>query len=207
MWGSTIRPYVAVLTLCSVASVSQAASLSIQPAEDLMGTVVQGNYFQVDIYMDFTDDPTIGGGFDILYDPSRVSYVNGSFLIAPTLDSDSAFTRDDDPAASALNQVEVNAAEGKVIGAAFGDFIGLTGPSLVGSMTFLAENVGLASFGLSATENLSIGNFISTFTLEPQDVSFAGTSISISPIPVPAAVWLMLSGLAGLAAVMRRKSA
>ncbi len=207
MWGSTFKQYLVAFTLCSMAGASHAASVSIQPSSSVVGSVLQGNYFQVDIYMDFSDDPTIGGGFDILFDSSLVSYVNGSFLIDSELTSDPALTRDGNLASPAANQVDVDVAGGKIVGAAFGDLIGLSGPSLVGSLTFLAENPGLAGFALAATENPAVGNFVSTFTLEEQMVNFSGSSVQISAVPVPAAVWLMLSGLAGIAGMARRKAA
>lgn len=207
MWCSKFKQYLAAFLLCSTVSTVQAASLSIQPAGNATGSVLRGSYFQMDVYMDFSDDPTIGGGFDILFDPALVSYVEGSFLINEGLFSDPALSRDDNLASLAANRVDIDASQGKIIGAAFGDWIGLAGPSLVGSMTFLAENSGLANFALSATENLAVGNFVSTFTLEEQNVSFTGSSVHISPIPVPAAFWLMLSGLTGLVAVTRRKAA
>jgi len=184
---------------------ANAATVSLQPSA--AGSVVQGNQFQIGIYMDFSDDPTIGGGFDLIYDAALVSYVSGSFRVADALGSDPAFTRDDNPASSAANRVDVDAAGGKIIGAAFGDFIGLTGPSLVGSLTFLAANPGLANFALAATQNPLVGNFISTFTLEDQAVNFTGTSLQVSQVPVPAAAWLLLSGLAGVAGLARRKAA
>jgi len=185
------------------ACAAHAATVSLQPS--IGGSVLQGNQFQLEVYMDFTDDPTIGGGFDILYDTSLVSYVSGSFLIDPLLFSDPAFTRDDNPFSPAANRVDF--AQGKIIGAAFGDFIGLTGPSLVGTMTFLAQNAGLASFSLAATENPLVGDFISAFTNEAQAVSFIGTSQQVSAVPLPAAAWLMLSGLASIAGIARRKAA
>lgn len=187
------------------ACVAQAATISLQPA--IAGSVLQGDQFQLEVYMDFTDDPTIGGGFDILYDTSRVSYISGSFLIDPLLFSDPAFTRDDDLLSPTTNRVDVDPIQGKIVGAAFGDFIGLTGPSLVGTLTFLAESSGSANFLLTATENPLAGNFISAFTNDSQVVSFVGTSQQISAVPVPAAAWLMLSGLASFAGIARRKAA
>lgn len=196
---------IGIAALLGSTCVAQAATLSLQPS--VTGPIQAGSEFQLEIFMDFTDDPTIGGGFDLLYDTSLVSYVSGSFLIDPLLFSDPAFTRDDNASSPVANRVDVNALEGKIVGAAFGDFIGLTGPSLVGTLTFLAENSGLANFSLAATENPLVGNFISAFTNEEQSVSFVGTSLQVSEVPLPAAGWLLLSGLAGVAGLARRKTA
>ena len=206
MWGIELKKVLAAGVLSGLTGMANGASMWIAPT-DSVGSIIQGNFFQVEIHMDFTDDPTIGGGFDILYDASLLTYVNNSFLISDTLGSDPNLTRDDNPAASTLNSVEIDTVNGKIVGAAFGDLIGLTGPSLVGTMTFLATEIGNASLSLTATANPAVGGFISTFTLEDQNVDFIGSSIEVSPVPLPAAVWLMFTGLAGIATVSRRQQA
>ncbi len=205
MWGKSIKHSLSAALLCGTVGATQAASIWIEPT-DLGASIIQGNSFQMDIYMDFTDEPTIGGGFDILFDPALVSYVSESFILSPQLGSDPLLSRDDSPQSPPLQQVLVDDNNGKIIGAAFGDLIGLTGPSLVGSLTFIADQVGFAQFGLEATEDPLVGEFYSSFTLEPQVVSYSGREVEISPIPLPAAVWMMLSGLTGLGLLARRRT-
>lgn len=192
-----------VATTLGLNTTANAASISLQLVDS--DPVIQGDIFALNIFMDFTDDPTIGGGFDILYDPTLVSYIGGSFLVEETLFSDPFFTRDDNPLSPASNRVDIDTTQGEIVGAAFGDFIGLTGPSLVGTLSFQAEQAGLASFGLQTTINPLVGDFISAFTNQPQPVDFFGASVAISEVPVPAAGWLLLSAFAGLAGFARRQ--
>jgi hypothetical protein len=86
------------------------------------------NLVKVELWMDFTAEPTLGRGTDIHVDPAAMHYL--SFEFDPSFGTDPAFTRLPDLAAPG----ELNAL-------AFGNFDGLTGPALVGTFTFAARNV------------------------------------------------------------------
>ena len=63
-------------TLLGLASVSaQAVTLSIITSTP---SVKVGDTIELQVLMDFSDDPTLGGGFDIIFDPSLVAYVPNS---------------------------------------------------------------------------------------------------------------------------------
>ncbi len=156
--------------------------------------------------MDFSDDPTLGGGFDIIFDPSLVSYVPNSYITDPLLLSDPDFTRDDNPLVTdPTKQVEIQA--DRLAGAAFGNFGGLAGPALVGPLLFTADAAGTAVFSLGASTSTAVGGFSSAITFTEQFPNFIGTTVTISEVPVPAAVWLFGSGLLGLIGIARRRTA
>ncbi len=180
---------------------TQAGTISLQTTSPV---VTEGDLFELEILMDFTDGATIGGGFDLLFDSSLVSYVAGSYVVDPVLGSDPAFTRDDSASADAAHRIDVGL--DSLIGLAFGNFGGLTGPSRVGTLQFMANNTGFADFGLIDTTNSTVGIFYGSDFSE-QYPNYIGAQIEIEAVPVPAAVWLFGSGLIGLAGIARRRQA
>lgn len=173
--------------LCS-ASIAQAATVSFSNTSVTAGV---GDIFTLDVVMDFTGDPTLGGGTDIFYDASVLSFQSFDFSTA-TLILDPFLSRSPDVLSNELE------------GLAFGDFFGLTGPGVVGTLTFQAIAVGDILLTMAVTsEPLKGGEFISATTfVDSQAVTFGTARVSI--VPVPAAVWLFGSGLLGLVAVARK---
>lgn len=195
-------------TLLGLASVSaQAVTLSIITSTP---SVKVGDTIELQVLMDFSDDPTLGGGFDIIFDPSLVAYVPNSYITDLSLGSDPDFTRDDNPLVTdPTKQVEIQA--DRLAGAAFGNFGGLAGPASVGPLSFTADVAGTAVFSLGASTSAVVGGFFSAVTFTEQFPNFIGTTVTITPItpevPVPAAVWLFGSGLLGLIGIARRRTA
>lgn len=199
--NKAFTPVVAAALLSAYSGV-QASTLSIETSTS---TVNLSDIITLQIMMDFTDDATLGGGFDILFDPNLVSYIPKSYLTDPTLGSDPDFTRDDDPSvldASKLVEVQFD----RLVGAAFGSFSGLSGPSVVGSLSFVADTAGTAMFSVSASTSSSVGGFFSANTFDEQFPNFTGTAVTISGIPIPATFWLFGSGLLGLVGIARRST-
>ena len=194
-----IKPIAATILITAFSS-AQAVTLSITTSTPL---VKVGDTIELQVLMDFSDDPTLGGGFDIIFDPNLVSYNLNSYITDPLLNSDPDFTRDDNPLVTDPNRVEIQA--DRLAGAAFGNFAGLSGPALVGPLSFTAENVGTAVFSLSASTSSVVGGFFSAVTFTEQFPDFIGTTVTI--VPVPAAVWLFGSGLLGLIGIARRRTA
>ena len=193
----------ATAVLMSAISSAQAVSLTLMSSTP---SVAVGETIELQVLMDFSDDATVGGGFDIIFDPGLVSYVSGSYLTDGALGSDPSFTRDDNPTVTdPTKRVEV--LSDKLAGAAFGNFGGLSGPAVVGSLSFIANAGGDAVFSLGASTSASIGGFFSAVSFSEQFPVFTGTTVSVSAVPVPAAVWLFGSGLVGLIGVARRRAA
>lgn len=156
---------------------AQSASISLTPANQ---NVALGDAVTVQLTMDFSEDATLGGGVDVFYDASILQFV--SFVFDAGLGGDPSFERNPDELAGELN------------GIGFGHFEGLSGPSLVGTFTFNTLKTGVVNFLLSAND-FPAGDFISATTFEAQTVSFSGTTVNVSVVPLPAAAWLLMSGL------------
>ena len=175
------------------AGVSHAATVSFGNASVTAGV---NDIITIDLLMDFTDDATLGGGTDIFFNDAVLSFQSFDFS-STTLVLDPAFSR--------LPDADVLA--GKLEGMAFGNFGGLSGPGVIGTLTFQAIAVGDSALTMAVTtEALKGGDFISDNTFGPQVVSFGSANVSVvSAVPIPAAAWLFGSGLIGLAGVATKR--
>src|SRR3990167_8770967 len=84
--------------LVSFITASHAATISLSP---LSQNVALGNPVSLQLNMDFTGDPTLGGGVDIFYDSSRLSFV--SFIFDSGLGDETSLRRLPDVLTNELN--------------------------------------------------------------------------------------------------------
>ncbi len=187
----------AVLLLLS-ATAAQAAvgpwSIWLEPM--LQEAQVGGDPVQMDLWMDFTGDATIGGGVDVTYNHAMLGFV--SWTLNEALGSDASFTRD---------PVE---GMGLLDGIGFGNFGGLGGggQTLVGTLQFVTlGTTGLALVDLAEDAGGAAGEFYSASSYNLQSPGFVGAEVIINAVPLPAAVWMLLGGLGILGVGSRRKSA
>ncbi len=180
----------------AISGIASAATITLLPA---VQTVTQGNQVTITANMDFTGEPTLGGGFDVFFDPSVLSFVSHTYNLGL---GDSSFRRTPDILSGEIN------------GLSFGDFGGLTGPALVVTLVFdtLSAASTLVSLNVNGADGPDgagePGGFYSAVSpYGPQAVSFTGAAVNITPVPLPAAGWLMLGGLGALAGVARRRGA
>jgi hypothetical protein len=177
------------MLLGAMAVGSHAASLSLvytgaNPIDDDNAVVAQINdVLTFDIVMDFTDDPTIGGGFDVVFDTSVFafdSYTNNDI-------GEDGFGRDPDVMSGLLESW------------AFGGFAGVGGPDIVGSVSFVYLG-GIGEILLTATSGIA-GPFVSLANPgATMNVDFGSAAV----VPLPAAAWFFLSGLGALFGVRGR---
>lgn len=186
MKKATIFASCVALIIFGAIVTAQAATISLTP---LTQDVNLGNQAVLKLSMDFTGDSTIGGGIDIFYDSSVLSF--SSFVFDPI------FTASDDPTFRRAG----DDMPGEVNGIAFGNFGGLSGPSLVGTLTF--DTLAIGSAFLSMADNDTPAGGFFSITASPQTVIFEGASVNV--VPVPGAFWLLGSGLIGFAG-FRKKS-
>jgi hypothetical protein len=177
VWISFTAEAARALNLISLTPITQEASL--------------GETVLVALQIQF-DDPTLGGGVDIVFDVSVLGFV--SFEFDAGLGDDPAFRlTPSDPAGG--NRL--------VLG--FGDFAGLAGSRTVGTFTFDAVGPGTASL-TTVSNALPAGPFISAAS--PPDlllVEFEGSTVEV--VPEPGTLGLLALGSGGLLLVGSRSRA
>lgn len=167
----------AVLPLLGASATASAASLFLVP--DAVQNVVDGDILSFDIHMDFSGDPAIGGAFDISFDSSALAFV--SFFRNESI-GDPGFARDPDILDGLLDDWALGAIDG------------IPDIAIVGSVQFQV----LPTMGQSTTIQTQdaqcfspcwiSADFVSTIIVDYGDAT-------VSRVPLPAALWLMLSGL------------
>ena len=189
------------------AAVSQAASISMVPS---FVAANPGDTVAIDVVMDFSDQPTLGGGFDIFYDPTALGFVSWVFDPAMLAVSDPTFTRSPDNCAAGL--VGGCTQAGELNGIGFGDFAGLSGPLPVGTVTFTVLDPspvppGGSTFLTMNDNNTPTGPFFDAASFDEIIVDYNGAEVQVGTtvIPVPPSVWLFASGLIGVVGVARRR--
>ena len=175
-----------IVYLSSISGAQATTSLSLTANNP---TVTAGSQATFELWMDFTGDPTIGGGVDVVFD----NFINGNQL------SFNSYTPEALGDNSLINVPIVNANGKSLDGITFGDFNnGLEGPALVGTLVFNALVAG--DYTLSLIESVDAGGFYS-ISGASQAPAYTSASLIVTPaaVPLPAAAWLMLSGLIGIA--------
>ncbi len=190
----------AALTLMALSATASANFITLSPSGQIVGS---GTQVSLDLYMDFVDT-TVGGAFDVFYDAGLLSFVSFEF--------DAGFLASvADPAFSAFpdNCIDGGSAGGgcadgdaELNGIGFGNFDGITGNHLIGTLTFDALQNGLAVLTM-ATNDAPWEGFISASDASELVVLYTPAKVRI--IPVPAAAWLLGSALLMIAGLRRRR--
>lgn len=154
------------------------------------GTIVAsaGDVITLDIFFDFTGEPTLGGGFNVFYTASQLDFL--TYDIA-------------DFGEPAFNRAPDVAEDGVLLGASVGDYEALEF-GLLAQMSFLVTGNSGFSIELRNAPGLG-GAWISAIDFVTLVTPTFGRIDGVSPVPVPAAAWLFGSALLGLGAI-RRKS-
>lgn len=150
-----------------------------------------GEMVALDLKIDFSGTPTIGGGVDIFFNATGLEFKTWT---AAAL-GDASFRRAPDVLAGELN------------GIAFGDFAGLPQTAKVGTLEFKVLQTGSWLIDLEAN-NAPAGPFYSSTTFGLIPVTFNDTTIhAASVVPVPGAVWFFSSALLAVAGFNRKRAA
>ncbi len=179
----------ALLLMASLAPVAWGGSLSLVPASPSHDTVATGDVVTFEIHMDFTNEPTYGGNFGLLYDATSLGFVS--------------FYRDEsigDPAFSADPDIY----EGFLDNWAAASLDGIPEIAVLGSVTFVVLPTMQASTTLSLTRGGSLDCQWLVFpdATSCYDVDYG--SITIHRVPLPAAGGLLICALVSLGACRRR---
>jgi hypothetical protein len=181
---------------------ANAATISLVPTSS---SVLLGGSIVIDVMLNTTDLISTGL-LDFTYPSSNVSFASFS-INSSVLDSISSAS----PSSSSAGQLN--------------DFSlvslgpGGTNGGRLATMTFNTVNTGLATFGLSL-DNVFFGGpawfwggtgdsraFQAISNTDLASFTLTGASVQINAVPIPAAVWLLGSGVVGLVALKRRKKA
>ena len=187
----------AIALLLGSTSLAQAATIAITPHHS---SAQPGDIVTFELYGNFDDEPTLGGGFDIVFRADQLSVV--SFTYADIGDPAFQFT----PVAS----------PGALTGISFGELFGCPGPDcapdggnfLIGTLDLLVDPLasqGIAFINGPTNSDPAPGPFASGVTFGEQAVDFKGATLAIKVVPIPAAVWLMFGALAALAGLGRTR--
>ena len=174
------------------------------------GAALPGSTISIDIWVDFRPEYTTGGGFDVTYDDAAVDSI--SFAFDPAFDADSSgMSTGVDDGMGLLDGIGF---------AAFNSFGGenndpenpggdseYPGFQLMGTLTVAlsAAFTGMTDFlFIESTSTDFPSNFVGGDDFSSDmDVNFYGSSITV--VPLPAAAWMMLSGLGVLFGFGRKK--
>ena len=175
--------------LCST---SQASLVDVSFSPDKKNVLGLNQTFSFDILGNYTPDGTeklLGGALDLIFNQNILN-VRSVTLNTPT-----------DIAASTGN---INNLTGSVNTIGFATFSGLTGgPFPFASIEF--ESVG---FGQSPLQMFDSNDLVFAWTNEnfdPVTVNSINGVVNVTPVPLPAAAWLFISGLGGLLALMHQR--
>jgi opacity protein-like surface antigen len=138
-----------------------------------------GEPLAFDVHLDFTQDRTIGGAFDVVL-VGGTGTLSWSFA-SSDIGDDPGFRREPDVTADGLT------------GIAVGDFDGITGPGVVGTLTFTPDVAGTQTLGLSDS---MISPWVSDVTFMPQFPEYSGATLDITPeqqVPVGAGGIVLLA--------------
>lgn len=175
--------------------ISNAQGDNIISVKAINSPINVGQQISFELWMDFST-PTIGGGVDVLFNnfsnANQLSYVS----YTPVVFGDPAL----------ISVPAINASNNSLDTITFGDFTsGVSGNQLIGTLLFDTQVAG--NYSLSLTDSTQAGGFydLSSNIINTTYVSADFTVAPTITVPEPAAIWLMISGLSGLAFRARTK--
>jgi hypothetical protein len=180
-----------LIAFSSVTTQAATVDITIDPANS---SVVLGQSFSVDILGNYSDSGSlVGGSLNLIFDP-LVLNVTGVTLVAP------------DMFGGGMGSGAIDNAAGRVDLIGFSDFIGVTGNFTLATIDFIAVGEGSNSaLQLEDAMDLVLEwlNDAPPFG-EPVTPVFTNGSVTVSAVPIPAAIWLLASCF-GLLGLFRRK--
>lgn len=167
---SKIAEFVVLLSLIILAIDLQAAGISfgVNGTPTTSVNVLVGNNVTIDVFADFTTEPTLGGSFDIITNDALLTYQNTRFDTVTTF-------QDPD-----LNR-SPDLGNNKLEGFAFGGIDSVGSYGVVGSITFTATGLGVFTMSAASSDCTSCGgDFISDQTFSSMEVDFDSIEVIVT---------------------------
>ncbi len=163
-----------------VSPFTHALSLNLIPVTPVLD-LTPGDIVTFDITLDFTEDPTLGGGLDLTFDESQLQLIG--FTDEPFIGMPEFYRAPDYVPGSGLLE-----------GWAVGSFNSLS-TGLVASVSFEVQ-IGATTtvVALGPTNSIAGPWFSASDFFCCQDPDYG--AVTVSTVPLPAGIWLLFSGLA-----------
>ncbi len=189
----TIKPFIKAIAALAVSGMMLSASANSVGFDSMEYDGSAGTITVVLTY-DFTEFAMFGGGVDIIYDTNVLEFGSYTHQALDNLDAQA-------PASPPGELTEPGTYAGVGIGT-FEFFTGMTSAGNIGTFVFnvIGATAGGAPCGFDLCVQANANDWVSLATDNVTDVLLA-TGIggaNVAPVPVPAAVWFMLSGLGAL---------
>lgn len=202
MTRSILKPVIfpSVLVWIVACGATHAASISLvytgDNAYDDHGALIArvGDILAFDVIADFTDAPTIGGGFDVIFNPNALSFVQLDLNIT---------CNDPDCQCGAWGGCDVLA--DRIESWSLASFTPIATVLNLGSVTFEFIGHDFSRPFLHTGPTAGIGGpFISGEDFV-SIIPVTYNEILLAPVPLPAGAWLLLGALGALAGVGPKK--
>lgn len=188
---TNVRKVLVALGFALAAPGTHAASISLDPVGSATGLV--SDLVTFNLLANFDSTTTTGGATDLFWDPSVLNLRGFEFDLGFGVPPrDTAFD---------VADLQSNG----LMSVGFGNLDGITLPTttIIGSISFYLSGSPGSSSAITMGDSVKWGGFHDD-TGAPISVSYTGSTAGVSAVPVPAAVWLLGSGIAALFGVARR---
>ncbi len=183
-----VKPIVASLLMASAIS-AEAIIISLSP---LSQSIRVGDQISLDVLYETEGVNTVGGNFSFNFDGTAFNF--GSVEFDADLQDDDFF-RVFPTAPFTGNAFNLGFGSSPDLD---GSWPGFEGAGRVATLIFKSMREGTFDFTLDAP----LQGLDDPFR---EGASYIGAQVEVAPVPLPAAAWLLLSGLSGLGLITRRK--